>query len=480
MCTIYAGSHGLWQSPPPAPLPEPFIDVAFGRPTKYRLPTIVRFSGAGRMRPVSSWGRLSAEPHQVAELSDIARLAEELRGKGPAIPLGMGRSYGDVCLNPGGTLLSTAKLDRFHSFDPEMGRLVCEAGVQLRDIQRFLVPRGWGLPVIPGTQVVSVGGAIANDVHGKNHHRVGSFGHHVRNLTLVRTDGQVVDCGPGVRPDLFAATVGGIGLTGLIATAELQLQPVAGPWLDTEILSYRNLDEFLTLADDSESLWEHTVSWIDCTVGSCPRGIFLRANPAVDQSGEPASPRRLGVPVTPPLSLFNRLTLPVFNSVYYHLNSHRTRARRRPFDTFLFPLDDIQEWNRLYGPRGFYQYQLVVPRDAGPAALRDILGIIARSGQGSFLAVIKTFGDRASPGLLSFPTPGITLSLDFPNRGPRTERLFVELDAVVRSAGGRLYLAKDARMPSDLFEAGYPRAPELAKFRDPGMSSGMSRRLMGR
>jgi FAD/FMN-containing dehydrogenase len=185
------------------------------------------------------------------------------------------------------------------------------------------------------------------------------------------------------------------------------------------------------------------------------------------------------VPVTPPLSLFNRLTLPAFNSVYYHLNSHRSRARRRPFDTFLFPLDDIQDWNRLYGPRGFFQYQLVVPRDAGPAALRDILDIIARSGQGSFLAVIKTFGDRVSSGLLSFPTPGITLSLDFPNRGPRTERLFVELDAVVRSAGGRLYLAKDARMPRELFEAGYPRAPELAKFRDPGMSSGMSRRLMG-
>ena len=151
---------------------------------------------------------------------------------------------------PAARCSSTARLDRFHSFDPETGRLVCEAGVQLRDIQRFMVPRGWSLPVVPGTQIVSVGGAIANDVHGKNHHRVGSFGHHVRNLTLVRTDGQVVDCGPGLRPDLFAATVGGIGLTGLIATAELQLQPVAGPWLDTEILPYRGLDEFLTLADD--------------------------------------------------------------------------------------------------------------------------------------------------------------------------------------------------------------------------------------
>jgi FAD/FMN-containing dehydrogenase len=431
------------------------------------------------MRPVSSWGRLSAEPHRVFELSDLTALAGQFQGIGPAIPFGMGRSYGDACLNPGGTLLDTRRLDRFHSFDAELGRLVCEAGVQLREIQRAMVPRGWSLPVIPGTQIVSVGGAIANDVHGKNHHRVGSFGHHVRNLTLLRTDGQVVECGPGVRPDLFAATVGGIGLTGLIVTAELQLQPVAGPWLDTEILPYRTLDEFLTLADDSESLWEHTVSWLDCTSGRRTRGIFLRANPAVEQSGEPPRPRRLVIPFTPPLSLFNRLTLPVFNTLYYNLNSHRGGARRRPFGTFLFPLDDVQDWNRLYGPRGFYQYQLVVPRDAGPAALRDILDIIARSGQGSFLAVIKTFGERASPGLLSFPMPGITLSLDFPNRGARTEHLFVELDAVVRQSGGRLYLAKDARMPRDLFEAGYPRAPEIARFRDPGMSSGMSRRLMG-
>ncbi|KAF0097012.1 MAG: FAD linked oxidase domain-containing protein [Rhodospirillaceae bacterium] len=479
MSAIYGGSHGGWQSPPRSRLAGGCYWRGLWPADEVPSAFTIRFSGTGRMRPVSSWGRLSAEPHLVAELSDIATLVSELSGKGPAIPLGMGRSYGDACLNPGGTLLSTARLDRFHSFDPETGRLVCEAGVQLRDIQRFLLPRGWSLPLIPGTQIVSVGGAIANDVHGKNHHRVGSFGHHVRTLTLVRTDGQVVDCGPGVRPDLFAATVGGIGLTGLIATAELQLQPVAGPWLDTEILSYRSLEEFLTLADDSESLWEHTVSWIDCTVGSRSRGIFLRANPAVDQSGKPPLPRRLAVPVTPPLSPFNRLTLPVFNSIYYHLNRHRSRARRRPFDTFLFPLDDIQDWNRLYGPRGFFQYQLVVPRDVGPAALRDILDIIARSGQGSFLAVIKTFGERASAGLLSFPTPGITLSLDFPNRGQNTERLFVELDAVVRSAGGRLYLAKDARMPREVFEAGYPRAPELAKFRDPGMSSGMSRRLMG-
>lgn len=432
------------------------------------------------MRPVTSWGRLSAAPHEVVELVDVTDIARDLRGQdGPAIPRGNGRSYGDSCLNPGGVLWSTLKLDRLHSFDSTSGRLVCEAGVLLSDIQRLMAPRGWSLPVLPGTQLVTVGGAIANDVHGKNHHRVGSFGSHVRGLQLVRTNGEVIDCGPDLRPDWFAATLGGIGLTGLIARAELQLQPMAGPWLDTEIVPYGGLEEFLTLADDSEAAWEHTVAWLDCTAGARARGLFLRARPASDQSGTPPTPRRLAVPLTTPLSLLNRLTLPVLNGLYFSLTKRRTGIRRRPFNSFLFPLDDVMHWNRLYGPGGFFQYQLVVPHTAGRDSLGEILDAIARSGQGSFLAVIKTFGDLSSPGLLSFPRHGVTLSLDFPNLGTRTEELFVRLDAIVRAAGGRLYLAKDARMPRNLFEAGYPRLGEFARYRDPGMSSGMSRRLMG-
>lgn len=431
------------------------------------------------MRPVSSWGRLSAARHTVVELADVAEIASRVRGEGPAIARGQGRSYGDSCLNPGGKLWSTAKLDRLHAFDPVTGRLVSESGVLLRDIQRLMVPRGWGLPVLPGTQLVSVGGAIANDVHGKNHHRAGTFGDHVRRLRLVRTDGEIVDCGPDHRADWFAATVGGIGLTGIVATAELQLCPMAGPWLDTEIVPYQSLDAFLALADESEASWEHTVGWLDSTRRGEVRGLFLRARPAEDQSGVPPPVRSFSVPVTPPISLFNRLSIPAFNALYYAVHQRRAGRRRRAFDSFLFPLDGIGDWNRLYGPRGFYQYQFVVPRPVARAALQEVLDIVAVSGQGSFLSVAKTFGDRVGRGLLSFPMPGVTLSLDFANRGASTEALFERLDTVVRHAGGRLYLAKDARMSSAMFEAGYPNGAELRRFRDPGVSSAMSRRLLG-
>jgi FAD/FMN-containing dehydrogenase len=351
--------------------------------------------------------------------------------------------------------------------------------VLLRDIQRLMAPRGWGLPVLPGTQLVSVGGAIANDVHGKNHHKAGTFGDHVRRLRLVRTDGEIVDCGPDQRADWFAATVGGIGLTGIVATAELQLCPMAGPWLDTEIVPYQSLDAFLTLADESEASWEHTVGWLDSTRRGEVRGLFLRARPAEDQSGVPPPVRSFSVPVTLPIGLFNRLSIPAFNALYYAVHQRRAGRRRRAFDSFLFPLDGIGDWNRLYGPRGFYQYQFVVPRPVARAALQEVLDIVAASGQGSFLSVAKTFGERVGRGLLSFPMPGVTLSLDFANQGAPTEALFERLDTVVRHAGGRLYLAKDARMSSAMFEAGYPNGAELRRFRDPGVSSAMSRRLLG-
>jgi len=205
------------------------------------------------MTPVSSWGRLSASPHDVISLNDPRCVASQIADHQPGIAHGMGRSYGDACLNPNGILWHTTGLDHFVGFDEKSGRLACEAGVLLRDIQRLVIPRGWILPVTPGTQLVTVGGAIANDVHSKNHHLLGSFGDHVQRIRLVRTDGQATECGPRLQPDWFAATVGGLGLTGLIVEAEIQLQRVAGPWLDTETLPYANLEEFFQLADSSES-----------------------------------------------------------------------------------------------------------------------------------------------------------------------------------------------------------------------------------
>lgn len=392
---------------------------------------------------------------------------------------GMGRSYGDVSLNPNGVLWNTTGLDHFIEFDEGSGRLVCEAGVLLRDIQRLVIPRGWILPVTPGTQLITVGGAIANDVHGKNHHVLGSFGDHVQRIRLVRTDGTTIECGPLLQSDWFAATVGGLGLTGIIVEAEIQLRRVAGPWLVTETVPYTSLDEFFRFADDSETDWEHTVSWIDCISRGAGRGVFMRANPAgvVDRT-EPKG-RKLTMPVVPPFSLVNRLSLRPFNVAYFNLKKLQAGRAVSHYESFFYPLDNLLEWNRMYGPRGFFQYQSVVPREGGEEAVKAMLGEIARSGEGSFLAVLKTFGNRQPVGMMSFPRPGVTLALDFPNKGTRTLRLFERLDSIVRESGGRIYMAKDARMPRDIFEAGYPRLDEFLKYRDPGITSGLSRRLMG-
>ncbi len=452
-----------------------------GRRLSDKVPSKASVSPCGdRMRPVSSWGRLSSHPHRVLRLNDPSRANEIVcNGQHPGVAHGMGRSYGDICLNPEGTLWVTTGMDHFVAFDDSTGRLVCEAGMLLRNIQRLAIPRGWTLPVTPGTQLVTVGGAIANDVHGKNHHVLGSFGDHVQKLSLIRTDGEVIHCGPHERSDWFAATVGGAGLTGVITQAEIRLRRVAGPWLDTETIPYANLDEFFQLADESETGWEHTVSWVDCISDGGGRGLFMRGNPA--DVGLRCAPRghKLTMPIVPPVSLVNRLSLRPFNTVYYNLKKWQSGRTITHYEPFFYPLDNLLEWNRMYGPKGFFQYQCVVPRAIGQDAVHAMLKAIACSGNGSFLAVLKTFGNRQSVGMLSFPQPGVTLALDFPNHGERTHALFERLDAIVRETEGRIYLAKDVRMPRALFESGYPRLPEFVQYRDPGISSSLSRRLMG-
>ena len=432
------------------------------------------------MRPVSSWGRLTPDPHHTVRLSDPGRIASQIGdGPYPGLPFGMGRSYGDVCLNPEGTLWLTSGLDHFISFDQETGLLVCDAGVLLRDIQRLAIPRGWMLPVTPGTQLVTVGGAIANDVHGKNHHRQGSFGDHIRKIRLTRTDGELIECGPETRPDWFAATVGGLGLTGVIVEAALQLCQVPGPWLTTETIPYTSLEEFFRLSETSEADWEHAVAWVDAVAESGRRGLFMRGNPA-DIGRRPAhQARQLTMPGVPWGSLVNKLSLRPFNMAYYSFKRRQLGQTITHYEPFFYPLDNLLEWNRMYGPKGFFQYQSLVPASVGPDAIRAMLKEVTRSGEGSFLAVIKTFGDRQGKGMLSFPRPGVTLALDFPNHGESTHKLLDRLDAIVREVGGCLYPAKDARMPRDLFEAGYPRLPEFLKYRDPNISSGLSRRLIG-
>ena len=431
------------------------------------------------MKSISSWGRLSALPHKVLALTSLSGVADTIFSEQPGIAFGNGRSYGDACLNPGGALWTTRGLDYLIAFDRESGRLQCEAGVLLKDIQSLVVPEGWILPVTPGTQLITVGGAIANDVHGKNHHLLGAFSDHVTYIKLIRTNGEVIECGPNLNESWFAATVGGIGLTGVIVCVELQLRKVPGPWLETETIPYANISEFINLADDSETNWEHTVSWIDCLAGKGGRGLFMRGNFISDQARRIPTIKQSKVPFVPPVSLVNKLSLRPFNEAYFLLNKRKEGKQTVHYRPFFYPLDNLQDWNKMYGPKGFYQYQSVVPRDCCQDAVSEMLREIGRSGQGSFLAVLKTFGNQVSAGMLSFPQPGMTLALDFPNKGSQTTSLLDRLDRIVSEAKGRIYLAKDARMPRALFESGYPRFEEFNKFRDPGISSAMSRRLMG-
>ncbi|WP_018168627.1 FAD-binding oxidoreductase [Thioalkalivibrio sp. ALMg9] len=428
----------------------------------------------------ASWNRIPRVEH-------AAEVALGRRGRAlpdvprPLLAHGLGRSYGDVCLNPQASLLHTPGLDRFVAFDAATGELTAEAGVSLDALLRFAVPRGWFTPVVPGTRFVTLGGAIANDVHGKNHHQAGSFGDHVRALTLRRSDGQVLEVTPENTPDWFAATVGGLGLTGLIETVTLQLAPIRSAWMRAWSQRFDSLDAFWELNTQSEREWPYTVAWIDClnpgAGGRVGRGIYSGGRHATTAPRKDAwHEHRRSIPLDPPVSLVNRLTLRAFNHLYYRQPVHAT-PRAVHHLPWLFPLDAIRHWNRIYGHNGFYQYQCVLPPAASKDGVQALLDAIAASGQGSFLAVLKTFGDRAAPGLLSFPRPGATLALDFPEKGRDTERLFARLDAIVQEAGGALYPAKDARMPADVFRQGFPRWEAFAEYVDPEFSSGFWRRV---
>jgi FAD/FMN-containing dehydrogenase len=426
-----------------------------------------------------SWGRYpagaAAAVVPVVWRSDTARL---LRGDGPVLAYACGRSYGDSCLNDGGTLLDVRRLDRLIAFDSATGRLRCEAGVTLAEILALAVPRGWFLPVVPGTRWVSVGGAIANDIHGKNHHRAGTFGRHVTALELARSSGERLQCGPA--DPLFQATVGGLGLTGLILSAELQLRPVPGAGIAVEQVRFPSLDGFFELAADDHA-WEYTVAWVDCLAGGSGlgRGIYLRGEHVALDGPLPdvLDATRLHVPASPPASLVNGLTVRAFNAAYYRRQLRQRQQMTVPYPGFFFPLDAVSDWPRLYGRRGFLQYQCVVPDQPGGGPIRSILGRISRSGEAASLAVLKRFGDVPSPGWLSFPRSGLTLAVDLAHRGAGTLALLEDLDAIVREAGGAVYPAKDARMSARSFAAFFPAADRLEAVRDPRFSSTFWRRV---
>jgi FAD/FMN-containing dehydrogenase len=430
-----------------------------------------------------SWGRVARGLEYVA----APRFQDEaVRACAAAVEAGMtllagglGRAYGDSGLNAGGAVIDMRALDRVLAFDAQSGVLRAEAGLSLDQLIRRVTPHGWFPPTTPGTRFVTLGGAVANDVHGKNHHRSGTLGCWVRRLGLWRSDRGLLELSPENEPELFAATLGGMGLTGAILWVELQLVRIGSAWLDEETVPFQRLDEFFALACDSEAGFEHTVAWIDCTArgDQFGRGLFSRGNWRDDgrYTLHAERPRRT-LPLDLPNAALNPLTLKLFNARYYNRGKSRPRFNVEHYAGALYPLDAIGQWNRLYGPRGFYQYQCVVPPETAPDAVAALLDQIASSGQGSFLAVLKTFGAKASPGLMSFPMPGATLAMDFPNLGDATHALFGRLDDIVRQAGGRLYPAKDGRMPPAMLCAGYPNLERFAQLRDPNVSSSFWRR----
>lgn len=428
---------------------------------------------------LASWGLYPHANQRILPIND--RFAPLPSFEGHALPRGNGRSYGDVCLDDGGTLLDSHGLDRFIAFDARSGVLRCESGVLLGDILELAVSRGWFLPVVPGTRYVTIGGAIANDVHGKNHHRVGSFGCHLRAFELLRSDGMRLHCSSAENADWFAATIGGLGLTGMMTWAELQLQPICSEWLDTEIQRYGCLDDFFELSTASERDWTYTVAWLDCTARghALGRGIFSRANHS-PQSDDRRVPREgaLRMPITPPFSLVNEPSLRAFNTLHFAKAPRMVRRTSQHYRPWLFPLDGIRDWNRMYGPRGFLQYQCVLPPENARDGVAELLARIAASGAGSFLTVLKQFGSIASPGLLSFPRPGSTLAIDFALRGESTFTLLTELDDVVTAAGGAVYPAKDARMSTAMFRHSFPAWQAFEQYIDPRFSSGFRRRVM--
>ena len=435
------------------------------------------------MTLISSWGRIKYSEHKIIDADfskdNIQRICLEL-GKKNCLPRGNGRSYGDVCTNSEGILFWSGLHDSIIRFSPENKTIEVEAGALIVDLQKFLVKHGFMLPVTPGTEMITVGGAIANDVHCKNHHMYGTFGNHVNNFELIRSNGEILKCSRNDNSDYFRATIGGLGLTGYITRAELALKKVAGPWIDAENIPYKNLDEFFQIAKESEDRYEHTVSWIDCITGNGERGIFMRGNNSIEIGPEYKGPKfQPKIPVEFPFSMVNSLSLFLFNKFYYYIQTLKQKKFKVNYEKFFYPLDNILEWNRIYGSKGFYQYQCVIPPENGLDAIKDIQKEIAKSGEGSFLGVLKTFGDYKSEGIMSFPYKGFTYALDFPNKGKKTLKLFENLDSIVLNAHGRLYLAKDARQPKSLFLAGYEeQMNEFIKYVDPNFSSDLSRRLM--
>jgi FAD/FMN-containing dehydrogenase len=433
---------------------------------------------------LQSWGRFPHQPqtpHAVHWPEDVPlRLTEiAMQTASGALAFGCGRSYGDSCLAASSHVLAMQPMNRILDANWETGVIVAQAGLTLADLIQIALPHGWFLPVSPGTKFVTLGGAVANDVHGKNHHVMGTFGRHVKNLLMHRSEQGVVQCSPNHEPALFAATVGGLGLTGVILTVELQLRRVYASDIEQRCIRFGELGEFFELSKKYDASNEYTVAWIDClaTGKNVGRGHYITGNHAQTGSLEVAPAGGLKMPIDPSFSLVNAVSLRLFNTLYYHRQRVKEVSKIASYNSFFYPLDGLLHWNKMYGKAGFQQYQCVVPPKNGREVIQALLQEISRSGTGSFLAVLKQCGAITSPGCLSFPMEGVSLALDFPERQQINGRLFDRLDALIAEAGGRLYPAKDAHMQGAHFKKAYPQWEKVEALRDPQLLSQFWKRV---
>jgi decaprenylphospho-beta-D-ribofuranose 2-oxidase len=449
-----------------------------------KLTRSVRLTGWGRTEPTVAD---VAEPQSPDEVAGLVKGASS-RG---VIARGLGRSYNNAAQNGGGLVVSTVGMQDVLSFDPESGVVCCEAGVSLEQLMVALLPAGWFVPVSPGTRKVTVGGAIAADVHGKNHHVAGSFARHVLSFDLLTAAGDVRTVTPQSDPGLFWGTAGGMGLTGLILRATVQFKKVEASRLAVDTVRTANIDDTMAYLSSTDDDYDYTVAWTDCLAsrGALGRSVITSGNFAtIDQLGrrDRAKPlafkssAMLGAPPVFPSGLINARTVALLNEAWFRKAPRRRTGEIQSIGQFFHPLDAIRSWNRVYGPAGFRQYQYVVPFSSSDVVRRSLERISALRAP-SFVTVLKRFGP-GDPGLLSFPTPGWTLALDFPAGTPWLGALLSQLDEMVLEAGGRLYLAKDSRIPAELMPRMYPKLDDFRMLRatvDPAgvFSSDLSRRL---
>ncbi|MFE5969072.1 FAD-binding protein [Streptomyces sp. NPDC056463] len=444
--------------------------------------------------PLTGWGRTAPTLARVHRPRTYEEASEAVRACGArgSIARGLGRAYGDAAQNAGGSVLDMTGLDRIHSVDAVGGTVVCDAGVSMHRLMEVLLPLGWFVPVTPGTRYVTVGGAIGADIHGKNHHVSGSFGRHVTALELLTADGEIRTVLPGT--DLFDATTGGMGLTGVILAATLRLLPVETSLMSVDTERAADLDELMARLTATDHRYRYSVAWIDLLArgAATGRSVLTRGDhapydaiPVGDRRARRAPlafrPGRLpAAPALVPEGLLGRPAVGLFNELWYRRAPRRRTGELQRMSTFFHPLDGVPHWNRIYGRGGFVQYQFVVGH-GHEETLRRIVKRIARRGCPSFLAVLKRFG-TGDPGWLSFPVPGWTLALDIPTRLSGLGAFLDELDEEVADAGGRVYLAKDSRLRPELLDAMYPRLAEFRALRatlDPRsvFRSDLSRRL---